>query len=210
MTATSDTPRARSVPAWLLEGIFIVVSVILGFGVTQYGEYRNNRELAARALTSLQAEIEQNLAAVTPYEPIHREWVKALAGTAESEGTRTGLGVFFATRPRLHGGAVSSFPILRRSAWDTTVAGGALRFIDYDVSTVLSEIYLLQEVYAGNIERLSNGPLASIATFDPATRGPAVRLLVMTLRDIQGTEAGLVQLYGQHLPKVRAAAEAAR
>jgi hypothetical protein len=48
-------------PQWLLEGAFIVVSVVLGFVTAQYGEYRSNRERARRALQNLQREIEQNL-----------------------------------------------------------------------------------------------------------------------------------------------------
>jgi hypothetical protein len=47
----------RTRPHWLLEGSFIVISVALGFGVAQYSDYRADRQLAARALASLQAEV---------------------------------------------------------------------------------------------------------------------------------------------------------
>jgi Zn-dependent protease with chaperone function len=39
----------KSAGHWLLEGLFIVISVLLGFGVAQYRESRADRELAARA-----------------------------------------------------------------------------------------------------------------------------------------------------------------
>jgi dimethylhistidine N-methyltransferase len=42
---------------WLLEGLFIVISVALGFWVTQLREERQSHELAARVLTGLQAEV---------------------------------------------------------------------------------------------------------------------------------------------------------
>jgi len=42
-------PRIGKTPAhWLLEGLFIVISVGLGFGVTQYRESRANHELAGQ------------------------------------------------------------------------------------------------------------------------------------------------------------------
>ena len=55
------------VAPWLFEGVLIVVSVVLGFAVAQFGENRANRQLVQRALTSLQAELEYNLLAVEPY-----------------------------------------------------------------------------------------------------------------------------------------------
>ena len=44
------------------EGVFIVISVVFGFAVSQFGEYRANRELVARVLAGIEAEMEQNLA----------------------------------------------------------------------------------------------------------------------------------------------------
>ena len=70
---TGKTP-----PQWLLEGLFIVVSVALGFGVAQYGEHRSNRELATRVLTNLQRELEHNLELLESTVPVHRQWVEAL------------------------------------------------------------------------------------------------------------------------------------
>lgn len=77
--------RVRSAAAvgvtsrWLLEGILIIVSVALGFALARFGEYRDDRELAANMLTSLEAEIEHNLAVLEPLVPFHRKWVEDLA-----------------------------------------------------------------------------------------------------------------------------------
>jgi hypothetical protein len=119
---------------WLLEGFFIVVSVALGFGVAQYGEYRANRELTARVLTSLQAEIEYNLATLEPYIDIHRKWAEALAKERAATGSGSGIDLFMATRPELPAGLTTSVPILRRAAWDATLSTGAL--LDYDLVAV--------------------------------------------------------------------------
>ena len=205
----SDAVRAvKTPPHWLLEGLFIVVSVVLGFGVAQFGEYRSNRELASRALTNLQAEIEHNLAGLEPLVPVHRRWVEALAKADTSRSSQSGLDVYFAVRPDLPAGAKSWYPFLRRSAWDAAVSGGALRLIDYDVAAALSEIYRLQEIATGNVDRLANGALSSTATYDPASRVASVRLLWLTVADIHSAEVMLLDVYRQHLPAIGAAAKA--
>jgi len=200
----------KTPPHWLLEGLFIIVSVALGFGVAQFGEYRNNRQLASRALGSLEAEVEHNLAILEPLVPIHGRWVEDLAKADTSKSSQAGLDVYFATRPDLPADAKSPFPFLRRSAWDAAMSGGALRLIDYDVATALSEIYRLQEIATGNVDRLANGALSSTAVFEPASRVSSVRLLWLTLADIQSAESALLDLYRQHLPTIRDAAHAER
>jgi len=197
----------RGLPHWLLEGVLIIASVALGFAVAQLGEYRADHTLAARALTSLQAEVEHNLAVLEPLVPIHGAWVEALANVDTSDGAGSGLDVFFATRPAMPPEAKSPFPFLRRSAWDAALSGGALRLIDYDVASALSEIYRMQETAEDNVDRLAEGPLSSTDTFDPAERVASVRLLWLTLADIQSAEAVLLDLYRQHLPTIRGAAE---
>jgi hypothetical protein len=180
--------------------------VLLGFGVAQFGEYRGNRELAARALAGLQAEVEHNWAVLEPLVPIHQAWVEALASPPTPVAGESGIDVWFATRPALPSGAPSPFPFLRRSAWDAALSGGVLRLIDYDVAAVLSEIYRLQEITDANVDRLADGALSSTATYDPAARDASVRLFWLTLADIESAERLLLVLYRQHLPMIRAAA----
>lgn len=209
MDTEAHAVRTRKpLPHWLLEGFFIVVSVALGFGVAQYGERRSEREFAGRVLDGIVAEVEHNHAVLAPLVPIHRSWVETLANAATSEGSQSALDVYFAARPQLPPGAQSPFPILRRSAWDAAVSGGALRLIDYDVAASLSEIYRMQEIAADNVDRLATGALSSTDTYRPATRHAALRLLWLTLADIQSAEAMLLDLYEQHLPAIRSAASA--
>lgn len=200
----------RPLPHWLLEGIFIVVSVMLGFALAQYGERRAERALAGRALAGLSAEIDHNLAILEPMVPVHAEWVEALAGAHASTGGQAAIDVWFATRPALPPAAKSPFPFLRRSAWDAALSGGVLRLIDYDLAAALSEVYALQAITTGNVDRLAEGALSDPVTFDPAGRAAAVRMLWLTLADIQSAEALLLGLYRQHLPALRAAGEAYR
>ena len=195
---------------WLLEGFFIVVSVGLGFGVAQYRESRANHELSVRVLKSLQAEVEHNLATLAPFVPIHRGWMDALEKADVSKSTQSGLDLYFETRPKLPADAKSSFAFLRRSAWDAAVSGGSLRLIDFDVASALSDIYVTQEIATANVARLVSGPFSSTATFEPASRSASVRMLWLTMADIQSSEEILIDLYRRHLPAIRAATNEAR
>jgi len=200
----------KTPPQWLLEGLFIIVSVALGFAVAQYGEYRSNRELATRVLKSLQGEVEHNLAILEPMVPIHHKWVEALDKVDTSNSSQSGLDLYFATRPPLPEKVEAPFPFLRRSAWDAALSGGTLRLIDYDVAAALSEIYRVQEIATSNVDRLAEGALSTTATFDPTSRVASVRLLWLTTLDIESAETILLELYKKHLPTIRAAANVER
>jgi len=202
----ADLADRFAVPRWLREGLLIVVSVLLGFGVSQYGQSRDERRLAARILRGVLAEIELNRAAVQPLVPIHHTWLDALDHAKASSPTQSALDLYFATRPPLPSGAPSPFPFLRHSAWDASVSSGALRLIDFDVVSALSEIYMMQDITTENIRRLATGALSSTATYDAASRPAAVRLLWLTLADIESAESSLVRLYNERLPLIRTAA----
>lgn len=190
---------------WLRESLFVVVSAALGYGAARYGEFRDRQELAAQVLESIRAEVEQNASTLRPMLPLHRTWVGTLSRGAEGVPGASALDVFFATRPALPPGAVGPFPTLRRSAWDAAVAGGGLRLIRYDLAADLSEIYRAQEITTDNVDRLAKGALSTVATYDPATKAPATRLLWLTLADIESAEEVLMRLYDRHLPELHAA-----
>lgn len=204
--------RRKGLPRWLLEAVLVALSVALGFAVAQFGEYRADRELAARVLAGFEAEIKQNLGALEPFVPVHQRWLDAMGKVdLSSEPSRSAFNTFFALRPTLPNGAQSSFAFLRRSAWDTAVAGGALRLIDYEVVAALSEIYRVQEIVTINIDRrLAEGALSSAASYDPASRAASLALLQFTMTDIVSAEEILVERYRQHLPTIAAAANASR
>jgi len=129
----------RTLGHWLLEGLFIVISVALGFWVTQVREERQNRALATRILKGLETEVQYNLSTLEPFADIQDRWVEAMAKLGDAKDQRTGFpvcptsstacGVFSATRPDL-GEMKSSFPLFRRAAWDTAVSTEALRLLE--------------------------------------------------------------------------------
>jgi hypothetical protein len=86
------------------------------------------------------------------------------------------------------------------------MSGGALRLIDYDVAAALSDVYRMQETATDNVDRLAEGALSQPETYDPASRAASVRLLWLTLADIQSAEAILLDLYRKNLPVIQGAA----
>jgi hypothetical protein len=196
----------RSARHWLFEGMLIVVSVLLGFGLSEFREAQAERDLTGRVLDGIRAEIEYNLSVLEPFVPMHTQWMAALAKVDTSEGNQSGVEVWFTTRPPLPLDGTSPFPSLRRSAWDAAVAGGALRLIDYDVAAALADVYGMQEQATANVQRLATGALSTPAIYEATGRPAAVRLLGLTLADIQSAEVLLLSRYRQHLPAIIEAA----
>jgi hypothetical protein len=202
----------QTISHWLLEGLFIVVSVALGFWVAQIREARQNRELAARVLKGLEAEVQSNVATLEPFLNVQEQWIKAMGKLGDARDVRTDFpvcptsatacGVFFATRPPL-GKLNSSFPQFRRAAWDTALSTGALRLLDYDLVAGLSEIYQMQELFQRNVDRIGT---SSTDWFDPLVREAATRKLYMAMVELQYDERQfLLPLYRRYLPLIGSA-----
>lgn len=191
---------------WFLEGLLIVISVALGFWVTQLQQGRQDRQLAARVLERIEQEIASNAKTLEPYVAMHDTWLGGLtkAQSVVDPRSQSAFDVWMDTRPPFPPGAPSPFAFLRRSAWDTALSAGIIRLIDPDLAASLSELYRAQEIATQNVERLANGVLTSSNLYDPAARQASVRLLWLTLADIQSAEVVLRDAYKAQLPKLRA------
>ena len=226
---TDEQPAVPPVPApttvvvekrwmqWFLEVFFIVLGVVLGFAVAEYGQSRQERELARRVLQALQSEVDHNLTVLEPAFVKHQRWAKGLtdwlnahakAGAVPSPGL-TARHAFLNTWPDVNlnrpDKIENPFPTLRRVAWDTAVSTGALRLIDYDVAAALSEIYQWQDALpAGAI------PSGQVEFFDPAHHIPSTIQTSFAMEALVISEGALLDLYRQHLPAIREAAARAR
>lgn len=207
MDTPADVPKPRkAVPDWLREGLFIVVSIGLAFAVDEYRERRASGELAARALRSIAAELEHNLAQIEPFVEFHRRWAAALEGSDASRREQSAIDIYIAVRPQLPVAARANFPTqVRRVAWDAALSTGALRFIDYDLVASVSEIYAMQGYYNETARQLGSAVYGGPA-MDPATSAIAVRQLSVAMREVVFAEELLRDLCRRDLPRVRAAA----
>ena len=202
MPAATPIPSSRkAAAAWLLEGAFIVVSVALGFAVSQFGEYRNERQLARQMLESIRSEVEFNQNALRPYVSFHKAWRDQLTKADSKSVTTNGLDFFFGARPPMPDELRSNVPLLRHAAWDTATSTGALRLIDYDLAAGLSEIYSLQQYAATTFSSF----FGQSASYDPAAGVATARLAQTMMTELTWTEEHLMGLYGKQLPALRSA-----
>jgi hypothetical protein len=207
MEMHAHVPKVGATVAhWLIEGVFIVASVLLAFGVGEFREHRANRELAGRALSHLKAEVEHNRSVLEPYSKLHAQWANALGTTVPSSGRPSGIDAYLAARPALPAGAKAEFPTdLRRGAWDAALSTGVLRLMDYDLVAAFSQIYEAQSFCNHTTNRVVTA-VTSTTAFDPAGGGLAIRQLTVDLNSLAFAEKLLADLYDQHLPAIRAAA----
>jgi hypothetical protein len=186
-----------------MEAILIVASVALGFAVNEWRQAVADRELAARVIRNVQAEVEHNLATIGPQVKRHQAIIKALAGTSGREG-QAAWDVLIDVLPNRQG-----FGLMppRQAAWDAAVSSGAFRLIDYDLAAIISDIYVSQDrVYGSLIERVTNA-IYTTEMFDPAARSRALPVLRWVLIEMEGNERSLVELYEKYLPTLRAAGQ---
>ena len=203
MEAHEPTAKvAKRFAPWLVEGVFILISVLLGFAAAQYGEDRADRALARRALAGLQTELEYNLTQVEPFVAFHRSHIGALSKVAAADGDDSGYQVFLRSRPELPTGARADVPLVRSAAWDAAVSSGALRLLDYDLIASLSEVYQMQDHLGEAVGRI---PTSLPAFFDPRERASSIQLALAALNEMAWAEESLVALYRKHLPTVGAA-----
>jgi hypothetical protein len=199
-TAIGASPRRRSIH-WLFEGLLIVVSVALGFSLTQWGERRHEQELAERMLLGVRAEVERNRVMLEPFLAFHVAWRDAFDLRDASASAGSARDLLWDARPPLQPDMTAHMPLLRRAAWDTALSTGALRLVDYDLAAGISEIYSMQ-AYAASVFP----PMFSETTFfDPTARVAATRMAQTTMHELVFAEQSLLALYDTHLPSLRSA-----
>jgi hypothetical protein len=197
----SPRDAVKSTSRLLFEAVLIVLSVAIGFAVQEWRERADDRELAARVLRNVRAEVEYNIKQVEEQIGRHQKMIEAMRAADLSNPKDTAWAIMVRT---LKGGPGAA--PLRRAAWDGAVSMGALRVIDYDMAARLSEIYVAQDVYGLTV---ANGPqlLYTPTLFDPATRGVGAQIVEWMMVELEGNETFVLDVYQRHLPALRAATE---
>src|SRR5688572_27835660 len=101
MEASETVPRRRGNSRLILESALIVLSVFLGFALSNWAERSADRKLAAAAIDNFRREIESNLAQLERVQPKHAQFAKRLekAAVGELATQRTAFDSFFALMP---------------------------------------------------------------------------------------------------------------
>jgi len=170
----------------------IVLSVLLGLALNEWRQERSNRELADTALANCLREIEQNRGQLSSKLPIHREVFGRLREIVMREDEMPGLPAVMAEVMPEEG---LQLPVLRDVAWQTAQSTGALRHMDFDEVTGLSELYLGQtHGLMATVDRFGDR-LFSHRSFDDEGREETLQLFMFLFQELVSQEEFLLITY---------------
>jgi hypothetical protein len=195
--------RRRRVPRrssrLVFESVLIVLSVLLGFAVSEWRDQAEDRRLARTALANFRREIAANLATLEAVQPRHERIARALS-TADAAAYPS-LSAFGVIERVLPEGGIDVRP-LRDAAWETASATGALRLVEYETAAALSEAYLVQRQVIGmTIGRLSDR-FFDPRSFSPESRAEMLPMFGMLLNELASQEAYLMEIYRNTLERL--------
>jgi hypothetical protein len=182
----------------LFESALIVFSVLLGFALSEWRQNAADRELAARVLRDVLAEVDRNLATVDAQIGKHQKMIASLRAISTSTTQGTGWDVAIGAM----GGGPDAVP-MQQAAWQAAVSSGALRLMDYDIAATLSDIYTTQiDVYGHNVAE-SSSSLFIPDSFRPESRNETLQLFLWSMINLEGQERYLKAAYERNLPILR-------
>lgn len=194
--------RAR-VPELLFQSVLIVLSIALGFAVTEWQDRQRDRALADEALVNFRREIAQNLKLLEEVQPKHAALVHRLE--AEAAAPHAGEAAFDALRRSLSAMHGASVPPLADAAWETATSTGALRLLGYERAARLSETYQIQRGQLLQTLLRLEDRVSAPEDFAPASREAMLRAHALLFSEVEGEERYLIDVYRTTLRQLDAA-----
>jgi hypothetical protein len=199
--ATKVEREVLTIGKMVFESLLLIVSVVLGFMVSQWDTHAKERELAANVRRSVALEVADNLKTMQAQIDRHTVGVAALR-SAHPDPAKSALLVMVESLPK---GSISALP-MKRAAWDAAVSSGALRLLDHDLAERYSEIYVNQErIYDDDVSWIKT-VLYRPENFEPERQKAALATLTAMLEELKGNEEYMRDLYKAQLPALRKAA----
>jgi len=132
-----------------IESVLIVLSVILGFLVTEWRQTQENEDLAQTAKENVLSEIESNYGDVMEAQLYHitlRDTLQSLDDPTPETVSRIVSSGFILSNGSQRAGIVSPANVLG-TAWTTAQTTGAIRYLDLGDIQMLSSVYEAQDSY---------------------------------------------------------------
>lgn len=170
--------------------MLVVMSILLALGVREWQNSRGEHRLIERSLQSFQREITQNKAYMENLHTFHlglQNLLSEIQVESHPDAPMELRNILDSFQPA----------VLLRTAWDTSVATGALSEMDYELVYALSLTYTNQERFSN----LYNTGLIDLLNSN-VTTDRASDLAYAALRyanEITGSEADLLPYYQQAL-----------
>ncbi len=172
---------------FLLEVVFIFLSVFLAFTLGQWREAANNRRTAEIALDNIVREIESNRDEVQEILAFHEQMItsmrtqlnSSMAGRSAFERILIALDY---SNPRM--------PLIEHSAWNTAVTSGAVQYMDYEILGDISALYNAQEKGLDSHLEYMLEFMLDPGMFDPEQADEHYMAMLMFMQSIHGNEIG--------------------
>lgn len=178
---------------WILKGIvesvFVVGSILLALAVDEWAQDQEYAELADQSLGIFEREIRRNRESVIDGMPYHTGIRDFLGGMrVETSAPAELASIMEGLTP----------PVLLNTAWETSLATGALTHMEFEVVSALSLTYSIQETFSdrarANRPRLSAGD-----GMTPAEAAARVEDAYDYVAAMVQDEAELISVYDQAL-----------
>lgn len=131
----------------LIEMISIVVAIILGFGVTSWGDGRRDRKRAEVALERIHQELEANRQGLAHAAPYYSEISERLDSLVRADGDG-GL----ETTP-IPGWRGLSPPAIRSASFSVATSTGALEHVDFEVADQIAIAYEALDDFSTSLDQ---------------------------------------------------------
>ena len=122
----------------LVESLLVMGSILVALAVDEWAQNREYAELADQSLVIFQREIVQNRARLEDAAPYHQGIRDLLSQMRLDPEASTDI------RSIMEG---LEAPVLLNTAWETALATGALTHMGFEVVSVLSLTYSIQEAF---------------------------------------------------------------
>ncbi|MCB2200989.1 hypothetical protein KQI63_16445 [bacterium] len=183
-----------------IELVLLVISILLALSVNNWREDANNRDLVASALTSIQTQIEENRDSTAVILEEHEALLDTIQKTKygpEYQG-KSALQVF--VEQMGDDGLELTIPL--QSAYNTAIASGAMRYMDYQTASMLAGLHSMETNGVIVATRRLQENFLTAAMIDSSQAQLQLQLLTMYLTDIVFQERAIIEEYDRVLARM--------
>jgi hypothetical protein len=146
-----------------IESVLIVMSVVLGFLVTEWRQARENEALAREAQQSILSEIEDNYRRVRRARRYHATMADTLRSVDDTETAAEIISEGFQGQSGIVNPAT-----VQTAAWDMAQTTEAVRFMEWADVNVLARVYTRQQFYRQHVDWFGQTLFGTAADEGPA------------------------------------------
>ncbi len=171
----------------------IIFSILLALSLNEWKESRNNRHLALTTLRNFKEELTNNKSAIETALKDQQVFLESLrqAGKGGAGGENA------VPLPDIN------MPDVLTTAWETALITKAMVYIDYDLISNLSELYLQQKWLISLEDKVFLTILAPYS-YEKKNAGNLAKSLYASLKNIMQVEGKLLFMYDTALKKIEA------